>query len=170
MGAALFYVQYVKSGLKIEEAITKTAGAVIGMIPSGLYLVTSVALAVGVIRLAKNNVLVQELYCIEMLARIDVLCLDKTGTRKLSLPWQMLNAQKRILITPVRSVPLRSASWLSSSITSSVFARISSSSGFTYFFMLFIPFFQNRFCPNYSTAGHSKVTASPYTFSPFTSA
>ena len=80
MGAALFYVQLEKSGLEYEEAVTKTAGAVIGMIPSGLYLVTSVALAVGVIRLAKNNVLVQELYCIEMLARIDVLCLDKTGT------------------------------------------------------------------------------------------
>ena len=50
------------------------------MIPSGLFLLTSVALAVGVIRLAQNNTLVQELYCIEMLARVDTLCLDKTGT------------------------------------------------------------------------------------------
>lgn len=62
------------------EAVKTTSGAVIGMIPSGLFLLTSIALAVGVIRLAQNNTLVQELYCIEMLARVDVLCLDKTGT------------------------------------------------------------------------------------------
>src|SRR5690554_4933639 len=60
--------------------VERTAGAIIGLIPSGLFLLTSVALAVGVIRLADNNTLVQELYCIEMLARIDTLCLDKTGT------------------------------------------------------------------------------------------
>ena len=63
-----------------ESAVKTTSGAVIGMIPSGLFLLTSIALAVGVIRLAQNNTLVQELYCIEMLARVDVLCLDKTGT------------------------------------------------------------------------------------------
>ena len=80
IGVSLFFVQYLKTGLDYETSIRKTAGAMIGMIPSGLYLVTSVALAVGVLRLAKNNVLVQELYCIEMLARVDVLCLDKTGT------------------------------------------------------------------------------------------
>ena len=62
------------------QAVQTTSGAVIGMIPSGLFLLTSIALAVGVIRLAQNNTLVQELYCIEMLARVDVLCLDKTGT------------------------------------------------------------------------------------------
>ena len=50
------------------------------MIPSGLFLLTSVALAVGVVRLGQNNTLVQELHCIEMLARTDTLCLDKTGT------------------------------------------------------------------------------------------
>ncbi|WP_084301109.1 HAD-IC family P-type ATPase [Acholeplasma equifetale] len=60
--------------------IVKSAGAMLGMIPSGLFLLTSVALAVGVVRLGQNNTLVQELYCIEMLARIDTLCLDKTGT------------------------------------------------------------------------------------------
>lgn len=79
-GAGLFYTQYILSGLNYVTAVRKTAGAMIGMIPSGLYLVTTVALAVGVIRLGRSNVLVQELYCIEMLARIDVLCLDKTGT------------------------------------------------------------------------------------------
>lgn len=50
------------------------------MIPAGLYLLTSVALSVGVVRLSKNNTLVQDVYCIEMLARVNVLCLDKTGT------------------------------------------------------------------------------------------
>ncbi len=79
-GVSLFLIQYLKNGLPYDTCIRKTAGAMIGMIPSGLYLVTSVALAVGVLRLGKQNVLVQELYCIEMLARVDVLCLDKTGT------------------------------------------------------------------------------------------
>ena len=60
--------------------VERTAGAIIGLIPSGLFLLTSVALAVGVVRLGQNNTLVQELYCIELLARIDTLCLDKTGT------------------------------------------------------------------------------------------
>lgn len=64
----------------IAEAIPKIAGMVIGMIPSGMFLLTSVALAVSVIKLAKQKTLVQDLYCIEMLARVDVLCLDKTGT------------------------------------------------------------------------------------------
>lgn len=60
--------------------ITKTAGCIVAMIPAGMFLLTSVALAVSVVRLAKKRTLVQELYCIEMLARTNVLCLDKTGT------------------------------------------------------------------------------------------
>lgn len=60
--------------------ITKTAGCIIAMIPAGMFLLTSVALAVSVVRLAKKRTLVQDLYCIEMLARTNVLCLDKTGT------------------------------------------------------------------------------------------
>ncbi len=60
--------------------ITKTSGCIIAMIPAGMFLLTSVALAVSVVRLAKKRTLVQELYCIEMLARTNVLCLDKTGT------------------------------------------------------------------------------------------
>lgn len=66
--------------LFIGTNIVTTAGAMLGMIPSGLFLLTSVALAVGVVRLGQNNTLVQELHCIEMLARTDTLCLDKTGT------------------------------------------------------------------------------------------
>ena len=65
---------------KINYAIQRTCTVVIGMIPSGMMLLTSIALALGVIRLAKNNTLVQDLYSIEMLARVNVLCLDKTGT------------------------------------------------------------------------------------------
>lgn len=65
---------------KFAEAVTTTTTALIGMIPQGLYLMTTIALAVSVMRLAKHNTLVQDIYCIEMLARVDVLCLDKTGT------------------------------------------------------------------------------------------
>lgn len=63
-----------------HTAVTKTAGSMIGMIPAGLFLLTSMSLAVGVYRLARQKTLVQQLYCIETLARVDVLCLDKTGT------------------------------------------------------------------------------------------
>ncbi len=63
-----------------KEAVSSTAGLIIGMIPAGMFLLTSMALAVGVIRLARHNTLVQDLYSLEMLARVDVLCLDKTGT------------------------------------------------------------------------------------------
>ena len=63
-----------------KATVKSTAASIIAMIPSGLFLTTSVALALSVIKLAKNNTLVQELYCIEMLARVNVLCLDKTGT------------------------------------------------------------------------------------------
>ncbi len=64
----------------MSDAVAKTAGSIVGMIPSGMYLLTSIALAVGVMNLAKKNTLVQDIYCIEMLARVNVLCLDKTGT------------------------------------------------------------------------------------------
>ena len=64
----------------IYMVITKTSGCIVAMIPAGMFLLTSVALAVSVVRLAKKRTLVQDLYCIEMLARTDVLCLDKTGT------------------------------------------------------------------------------------------
>ncbi len=63
-----------------QENVQFVGGAVIGMIPAGMFLLTSVALASSVIRLAKRRTLVQDLYCIEMLARVNVLCLDKTGT------------------------------------------------------------------------------------------
>jgi cation-transporting ATPase E len=67
-------------GIMNRESIIKAASTMLAMIPAGLFLLTSMALAVSVIRLAKSKTLVQELYCIEMLARVNVLCLDKTGT------------------------------------------------------------------------------------------
>ena len=75
-----FFVSFFRHSDTYSLSIISMSGALLGMIPSGLFLLTSVALAVGVIRLAKRKTLVQEIYCIEMLARVDVLCLDKTGT------------------------------------------------------------------------------------------
>ncbi len=69
-----------RNGLAIDANIMAVSGAVIGMIPAGMYLLTSTALVVSVVKLAKRKAVVQDLYCIEMLARVDVLCLDKTGT------------------------------------------------------------------------------------------
>lgn len=79
MGILLFLNQYHLSN-NINSAVLNTVAALIGMIPEGLVLLTSTVLAVSVIRLSQLNVLVQELYCIEMLARVDTICLDKTGT------------------------------------------------------------------------------------------
>lgn len=64
----------------LRLTITKTAGSIIGMIPAGMFLLVTVALAVSVVKLSKSKTLVQELYCIEMLARVDCICIDKTGT------------------------------------------------------------------------------------------
>lgn len=71
--------QFVGQELALET-VTRTVTVIIGMIPSGMFLLTTMALAVGVIKLAKINTLVQDLYSLEMLARVDILCLDKTGT------------------------------------------------------------------------------------------
>jgi len=76
----MFLNNYELLGKEIAPTVKQTAGSMIGMIPSGMFLLTSMALAVGVIKLAKKRTLVQDLYSIEMLARTDVLCLDKTGT------------------------------------------------------------------------------------------
>ncbi len=80
IGVLLFYRQLYLSGNSITNAVVNTSAAIIGMIPEGLVLLTSTVLAVSVYNLSKENVLVQDLYCIESLARVDVLCLDKTGT------------------------------------------------------------------------------------------
>ena len=64
----------------LATAIYKTSTPVIGMIPAGMFLLTSVTLAIGIVKLAKHNTLVQDLYSLEMLARVDTICFDKTGT------------------------------------------------------------------------------------------
>ncbi len=66
--------------VKVDEALKAMNGSMLGMVPSGMVLLTSVALAVAALKLARKKVLVRELPCIEMLARVDTLCLDKTGT------------------------------------------------------------------------------------------
>lgn len=80
MGLLLFYKQYYIAGNGIRDAVVNMVAAVLGMIPEGLVLLTSVALTFGTLALTRKNTLVQELYCIETLARVDTLCLDKTGT------------------------------------------------------------------------------------------
>lgn len=80
VGLSLYFMHTGLMHTSHKEAILRVSAAVIGMIPEGLVVLTSVALAVSVIRLLKQNALVQELYAIESLARVDTLCLDKTGT------------------------------------------------------------------------------------------
>ncbi len=80
VGILLFINQYFFANSDFNLAVLNTTAALIGMIPDGLILLTSTVLAVSIIRLSEYKVLVQELYCIETLARVDVLCLDKTGT------------------------------------------------------------------------------------------
>lgn len=80
IGIVLFSQQHFINGASIRDSVTSTVAAVIGMIPEGLYLLASVALAVSVMRLAMQKVLVHNMKCIETLARVDVLCVDKTGT------------------------------------------------------------------------------------------
>ena len=74
------FIKILLSTNTFDSVIQKTFSVVIGMVPSGLLLLTTVALSVGMIRLAKYNTLVQDMYSLEMLARVNVLCLDKTGT------------------------------------------------------------------------------------------
>ena len=80
IGALLFWQEHARLGLSLQASAEATAAALVGMIPEGLYLLTSIALAASALRLAKRRVLVQDMHCIETLARVDVLCLDKTGT------------------------------------------------------------------------------------------
>ena len=80
VAAAMFWRNWEQTGHDLSLSIQYTGSIIIGMIPSGLLLLTSLAMAIGVRRLAKKQTLVQDLYSLEMLARVDTLCLDKTGT------------------------------------------------------------------------------------------
>ena len=80
VGICLFINQYQMLELPVKGAVEATVAALIGMIPEGLYLLTSIAIAVGVLRLSRRKVLVRDMNCVEILARVDTLCVDKTGT------------------------------------------------------------------------------------------
>lgn len=80
IGIILFYQGYFVNKESFSESIVSMVAAVIGMIPEGLYLLTTIALAVSTMRLAKQSVLLHDMKSIETLARVDVLCVDKTGT------------------------------------------------------------------------------------------
>lgn len=80
IGIILFIQAFVFQGEGFRSSVTSMIAAVIGMIPEGLYLLASVALAVSSIRLAQKKVLLHDMKCIETLARVNVLCVDKTGT------------------------------------------------------------------------------------------
>lgn len=80
LGAGLFVRIILMGSYGYDDAVLQTVAAVVGMIPQGLVLLTSSVLAIATTRLASKSVLVQQSYCVETLARVDVLCLDKTGT------------------------------------------------------------------------------------------
>jgi magnesium-transporting ATPase (P-type) len=78
--ATLLFISQLRANDSLYEALRRSVAGTVAMVPEGLVLLTSVAFAVGVIRLARQKVLVQELPAVEVLARVDVLCIDKTGT------------------------------------------------------------------------------------------
>ena len=80
IGVMTFFKEYFATDSTIKSTITNTSGALEGMIPAGMYLLITIGLTVGVIKLAKKKTLVKNIYSIEMLARANILCLDKTGT------------------------------------------------------------------------------------------
>lgn len=80
VGVILFVQAYMFRENELQQAVVATAAALLGMLPKGFVLLTSIALESGVIKLAKKQVLVQDLYSVETLAHVDTLCLDKTGT------------------------------------------------------------------------------------------
>lgn len=80
VGLAMFFQEYKVLGLTFQASVEGTVAALIGMIPEGLYLLTSIAIAASALKLSRRRVLVRDMNCIESLARVDVLCVDKTGT------------------------------------------------------------------------------------------
>ncbi len=80
VGGVLFWKQFFVLGDTLKNSVVSTVAAMVGMIPEGLVLLISLAFAVSVIKLSARKTLVQDMYCVETLARVDTLCLDKTGT------------------------------------------------------------------------------------------
>ena len=80
LGIIMFIKEHYWLDREIAVSVTSTVGSIVGMIPEGLYLLTTLALVAAVIRLANKKTLVHDMDCIETLARVDILCVDKTGT------------------------------------------------------------------------------------------
>lgn len=106
LGLLLFFQVYVLRGTPLSGAVTTTAAGLLGMLPKGLVLLITVSLAVGVAKLAKSRVLVQNLFSLESLAHVDVLCLDKTGT----LTQGDMRVERVVQLTKDLPIPL--ADWM----------------------------------------------------------
>ena len=107
LGTIMFIKEYSWLGRDIPTAVSSTVGSIVGMIPEGLYLLTSLALVAGVIRLANRKTLVHDMECIETLARVDTLCVDKTGTvteNKMIVEDVALLNEKRYVIEDIRLI------------------------------------------------------------------
>lgn len=111
LGLLLFFQAYVLRGTPLFGAVTTTAAGLLGMLPKGLVLLITVSLAVGVAKLAKSRVLVQNLFSLESLAHVDVLCLDKTGT----LTQGDMRVERVVQLTKDLPVPL--ADWMGAFLT-----------------------------------------------------
>ena len=107
LGVIMFIKEYSWLQRPVATAVTSTVGSIVGMIPEGLYLLTSLALVAGVIRLANRRTLVHDMDCIETLARVDTLCVDKTGTvteNKMTVEDVALLNEKRFVIDDIRLI------------------------------------------------------------------
>ena len=111
LGLLLFFQAYVLRGTPLFGAVTTTAAGLLGMLPKGLVLLITVSLAVGVAKLAKSRVLVQNLFSLESLAHVDVLCLDKTGT----LTQRNMRVERTVQLTKDLPIPL--ADWMGAFLT-----------------------------------------------------
>lgn len=106
LGILLFLQAYAIRGVPLFDAVTTTAAGLLGMLPKGLVLLITVSLAVGVAKLARSRVLVQNLFSLESLAHVDVLCLDKTGTLTQG------NMQVERLVPLAENPPVPLAEWM----------------------------------------------------------
>ena len=113
LGVLLFLQAYILRGAPLFDAVTTTAAGLLGMLPKGLVLLITVSLAVGVAKLAKSRVLVQNLFSLESLAHADVLCLDKTGT----LTQGDMRVERVVQLTKDLPIPL--ADWMGRSCPTS---------------------------------------------------
>lgn len=106
LGLLLFWQAYFLRGAPLFDAVTTTAAGLLGMLPKGLVLLITVSLAVGVAKLARSRVLVQNLFSLESLAHVDVLCLDKTGTLTEG------NMQVERMVPLTKNLPIPLPEWM----------------------------------------------------------